>query len=57
MDLMESMQIAKNTAVRIDYVLKDDDGKIIDRSSDGQFNFLSGAQNIIPGLENALPKG
>jgi FKBP-type peptidyl-prolyl cis-trans isomerase SlyD len=51
---MESMQIAKNTAVRIDYVLKDDDGKIIDQSSDGQFNFLSGAQNIIPGLENAL---
>ncbi len=48
------MQIAKNTAVRIDYVLKSDDGKIIDKSSDGQFNFLSGAKNIIPGLESAL---
>jgi FKBP-type peptidyl-prolyl cis-trans isomerase SlyD len=48
------MQIAKNTAVRIDYVLKSDEGKIIDKSSDGQFNFLSGAKNIIPGLESAL---
>ncbi len=48
------MQIAKQTAVSIDYVLKDDDGKIIDESANGQFNFLTGAQNIIPGLENAL---
>jgi len=48
------MHIAKNTAVSIDYVLKDDAGKVIDESSDGQFNFLAGAQNIIPGLENAL---
>ncbi len=48
------MQIAKNTAVSIDYVLKGDDGNIIDKSGDGQFNFLTGAQNIIPGLENAL---
>jgi FKBP-type peptidyl-prolyl cis-trans isomerase SlyD len=48
------MQIAKNTAVRIDYVLKSDEGKIIDKSSDGQFNFLSGAKNIISGLESAL---
>ena len=48
------MQIAKNMAVRIDYVLKNDDGQIIDKSSDGQFNFLSGAKNIIPGLESAL---
>lgn len=48
------MQIAKHTAVVIDYVLKGDDGKVIDESSGGQFNFLTGAQNIIPGLENAL---
>ncbi len=48
------MQIEKHTAVSIDYVLKGDDGKVIDESSGGQFNFLSGAQNIIPGLENAL---
>ncbi len=48
------MQIENNTAVSINYVLKGDDGKIIDESSDGQFTFLIGAQNIIPGLENAL---
>jgi FKBP-type peptidyl-prolyl cis-trans isomerase SlyD len=48
------MQIVKNTAVSIDYVLKGDDGNVIDESKDGQFIFLVGAQNIIPGLENAL---
>jgi FKBP-type peptidyl-prolyl cis-trans isomerase SlyD len=48
------MQIAKNVAVSIDYVLKGEDGEVIDQSTDGQFNFLSGAQNIIPGLEDAL---
>ena len=48
------MQIAKHAAVSIDYVLKGDDGNIIDQSSDGQFVFLAGAHNIIPGLENAL---
>ena len=48
------MQIAKHTAVSIDYVLTGDDGAVIDESKDGQFIFLAGAQNIIPGLENAL---
>ena len=48
------MQIAKHTAVSLDYVLKGDDGQIIDQSSDGQFIFLAGAHNIIPGLEAAL---
>ena len=48
------MQISNNTAVSIDYVLKDDDGSIIDESSGGQFKFLTGAHNIIPGLESAL---
>ena len=48
------MQITNNTAVSINYTLKGDDGKVIDESSDGQFTFLIGAQNIIPGLENAL---
>ncbi len=48
------MQIKKDTAVTIDYVLKGDDGQTIDESNDGSFNFLGGANNIIPGLENAL---
>ena len=48
------MQISKNTAVNIDYVLKGDDGEVIDQSEGGQFSFLAGAHNIIPGLEQAL---
>ncbi len=48
------MQIADNTVVTIDYTLKDDDGTVLDSSSDGQFAYLHGANNIIPGLENAL---
>ncbi|HID50227.1 MAG TPA: peptidylprolyl isomerase [Chromatiales bacterium] len=48
------MQIADNTVVRLDYTLKDDKGDILDRSSDGEFVYLHGGQNIIPGLENAL---
>lgn len=48
------MKISENSAVGIDYVLKGDQGEIIDESKDGQFVFLVGAKNIIPGLENAL---
>ncbi|MFQ5487165.1 MAG: peptidylprolyl isomerase [Gammaproteobacteria bacterium] len=48
------MQIANNKVVTIDYVLTDDEGNVIDRSEGGQFAYLHGANNIIPGLENAL---
>jgi len=48
------MQITKNKVASIDYVLKDDDGNVLDQSSDGSFAYLHGANNIIPGLENAL---
>ena len=48
------MQIADKTVVTIDYTLKDDNGTILDSSSDGQFAYVHGASNIIPGLENAL---
>lgn len=48
------MQIAKNTVVTLDYTLTDDTGNVIDKSHDGQFAYLHGASNIIPGLENAL---
>ena len=49
------MQIAENTVVTIDYTLKNDEGNVID-SSEGKegLAYLHGAQNIIPGLENAL---
>lgn len=48
------MQIADNTVVSLDYTLKDDKGNTLDSSSNGEFVYLHGAQNIIPGLENAL---
>lgn len=48
------MQIAKDRVAVIDYTLKDDDGDILDASQDGEFLYLHGAHNIIPGLEVAL---
>lgn len=48
------MQVANNCVVVIDYVLRDDDGDILDASQDGDFAYLHGAENIISGLENAL---
>jgi FKBP-type peptidyl-prolyl cis-trans isomerase SlyD len=48
------MQIAKDMVAVIDYVLKDDDGDLLDESHGGEFSYLHGAQNIIPGLEAAL---
>ena len=48
------MQIESNKVVTLNYTLTDSDGKIIDQSNDGSFAYLHGANNIIPGLENAL---
>lgn len=47
--------IAKDTAVKFNYTLKDDEGNIIDKSPEGQpLAYLHGHQNIIPGLEKQL---
>lgn len=48
------MQIADKMVVTIDYTLKDDEGTVLDSSNEGNFAYLHGAHNIIPGLENAL---
>lgn len=48
------MTISENKVVAIDYVLTDNDGQILDQSDNGQFVYLHGAHNIIPGLEKAL---
>ena len=48
------MTIAKNKVVTIDYTLTDNSGDVIDRSVDGGFSYLHGAENIIPGLEQLL---
>jgi FKBP-type peptidyl-prolyl cis-trans isomerase SlyD len=49
------LTIADKHIVSIHYTLTDDDGETIDTSADGEpLMYLHGAQNIIPGLENAL---
>ena len=48
------MTIQTKKVVTIDYVLKDEKGELIDQSQDGSFCYLHGANNIIPGMEDAL---
>lgn len=48
------MQISKGKVAIIDYVLKGDDGEVLDASKNGDFAYLHGADNIITGLENVL---
>jgi len=48
------MLIDNNKVITINYTLKDDTGKLIDESNDGSFCYLHGADNIIPGMEQAL---
>lgn len=49
------MEIAVNTVVAMDYILKDDAGTVIDQSQPGNpLAYLHGHQNIIPGLESQL---
>lgn len=48
------MTIAKDTVVAINYILKDDEGKIIDQSRDEPLVYLHGYENLVPGLEKAL---
>jgi len=51
---MPKMQIENNKVATLHYILKDNEGNILDQSDDGSFVYLHGALNIIPGLENAL---
>lgn len=49
------MTVTKDRVVTIAYTLKDDDGSIIDSSSDhGDLEYLHGHRNIVEGLETAL---
>ena len=49
-----SLTITKNHVVALDYELRLEDDEIIDSSTGGEFAFLVGHQNIVPGLESAL---
>lgn len=46
--------ITKDTAVRFNYVLKDENGTVIDQSQGEPLAYLHGHNNIIPGLEKEL---
>ena len=48
------MQIEDQKVVTLHYTLTDNEGRVIDKSEDGSFDYLHGAKNIIPGLESAL---
>ncbi len=48
------MQIEDKKIATMNYTLTTDDGEVLDQSNDGSFAYLHGANNIIPGLENAL---
>ena len=49
------MQIAKHTVVSMEYVLKNQQGEVLDQTSEGEaFSFIHGTGSIISGLEDAL---
>jgi FKBP-type peptidyl-prolyl cis-trans isomerase SlyD len=49
------MQIAQNSVVSIHYTLSNDAGEVLDSSAGAApLVYLHGAQNIVPGLEQAL---
>jgi FKBP-type peptidyl-prolyl cis-trans isomerase SlyD len=51
----KTMKIGENMYVSIEYALKLDSGQEIDRSQEGRpLGFITGARQIIPGLEKAL---
>ena len=50
-----SDKITANKVVTLAYILRGDDGEIIDQSSEGSpLLYLHGAMNIVPGLEEQL---
>ena len=51
----ESMTVAAGKVVAIHYTLRDAEGAVIDESGDeGPLQYLHGAENIVPGLEDGL---
>jgi FKBP-type peptidyl-prolyl cis-trans isomerase SlyD len=51
----ENISVADNNVVSVAFVLQLDDGRVLDESTDdAPFEYIHGAGQIIPGLENAL---
>jgi FKBP-type peptidyl-prolyl cis-trans isomerase SlyD len=52
---MANEPIADGKVINLSYTLKNSAGKLLDRADPGEpFSYLHGAQQIVPGLENAL---
>lgn len=48
------MKISADKAITINYILKDNNGELIDECNDSSFIYLHGHNNILPGLESEL---
>ncbi len=48
------MEVQQDSVVTIHYVLRDDDGEVVDQSDGQPISYLHGHNNLIPGLEKAL---
>lgn len=48
------MTVTKDKVVSITYVLKNDEGEVLDKSGEQPLVYLHGHKNIVPGLEKAL---
>jgi FKBP-type peptidyl-prolyl cis-trans isomerase SlyD len=52
---MAKQVVAEGKVVNLKYTLKNDEGEVLDKSDAASpFTYLHGAQQIVPGLENAL---
>ncbi|MBR5672523.1 MAG: FKBP-type peptidyl-prolyl cis-trans isomerase [Spirochaetales bacterium] len=48
------MKIGKNTVVTFDYILKDEDGNVLEDTEGQGSSYLHGYGNLLPALEEAL---
>ena len=48
------MKIGKNTVVTFDYILKDEDGNVLEDTEGNGSSYLHGYDNLLPALEEAL---
>ncbi|NNC22651.1 peptidylprolyl isomerase [Salinisphaera sp. USBA-960] len=48
------MEIQQDSVVTIHYVLRGDDGEVVDQSDGQPLSYLHGHSNLIPGLEKSL---
>ena len=48
------MEVSNNKVVAFNYILKNNNGEILDKTENEPMHYLHGYQNIIPGLEKAM---